>query len=64
MSIGAVIFLLCFATCMDYYKRKRLIESLNALDRESFDHYTITTSDRQTQDAELDENRALGAAKT
>ena len=49
LLVGAVLFLFAFVVYMEYYKRRRLIQSLHALDRSSIDHYEITAEDRAMQ---------------
>jgi len=53
LSAGAVLFLFAFIVYMEYYKRRRLVQSLHALDRISVDHYEITAEDRAMQRASV-----------
>ena len=59
LTIGAVLFLLCFVVFMNCYKNIRIAQSLRQLDLYEFDHYEITEKDREMQEA-----RALGEVKS
>ena len=48
-----MMFLLAFVVFMQYYQRRRLAESMRALDRACMDHYEITPHDRELQRASV-----------